>query len=573
MSELWYNIRNYILNLGEEFLKIQLKKELRGQFEEITVERGITIEEIYKGIKDELSYTVLAARVNNKIERLEHRLYNDCRVELLDMRTQEANLIYQNSLCLIYLKAIEDVLGKVDVDIENAINKGLYTEIKSSVPVTAKDIKKIENRMKQLVKADIPFVREKLTKEEAEAVFVETGCPEKAELLCENQHLRKIPFYSLDGCRDFFYGLMVPSTGYIQYFQLMKYRRGVLLRFPHPSNPNVIPEYVDEKMLYKTFGEQSRWGKLMGINYVSDLNRKIEEGKFKELIQLSEALHERRIVEIADMITRQKKRIILIAGPSSSGKTTFAQRLCIQLRVNGLQPLYMGTDDYFVERENTPLDEFGEKNYENLDAVDIHLFNQNINDLLEGKTVDMPTFNFITGHKEFGKRLTSIKSSQPIVIEGIHALNEDLTRELPAEQKFKIYISPLTQLNIDSHNRVVTTDHRMLRRMVRDYKYRGHSAQSTIASWPKVRAGEDKNIFPYSNEADVLFNSVHLYEICVLKKYAKPLLEAITPEEPEYSDAVRMLNFLRFFKTVDDDSAIVNNSILREFIGGSVFAE
>lgn len=554
-------------------MKIQLKKELRGQFEEITVERGITIEEIYKEVKDELTYTVLAARVNNKIERLDHRLYNDCRVELLDMRTQEANLIYQNSLCLIYLKAIEDVLGKVEVDIENAINKGLYTEIKSQTPVTANDVKRIQKRMRQLVDAEVPFVREKLTREEAEKIFMETGCPEKIELLCENQHLRKIPFYSLDGFRDFFYGLMVPSAGYIQYFELMKYRRGVLLRFPHPSNPNVIPEYVDEKMLYRTFGEQSRWGNLMGINYVSDLNRKIEEGKFKELIQLSEALHERRIVEIADMITRQKKRIILIAGPSSSGKTTFAQRLCIQLRVNGLQPLYMGTDDYFVEREETPLDEFGEKNYEDLDAVDIHLFNQNINDLLAGKTVDMPTFDFMTGHKVFGKRLTSIRSSQPIVIEGIHALNEDLTRELPAEQKFKIYISPLTQLNIDSHNRVVTTDHRMLRRMVRDYKYRGHSAQSTISSWPKVRAGEDKNIFPYSNEADVLFNSVHLYEISVLKKYAKPLLEAITPDEPEYSDAVRMLNFLRFFKTVDDDSAIVNNSILREFIGGSVFTD
>lgn len=554
-------------------MKIQLKKELRGQFEEITVERGITIEEIYKEVKGELTYTVLAARVDNKIERLDHRLYNDCRVELLDMRTQEANLIYQNSLCLIYLKAIEDVLGKVEVDIENAINKGLYTEIKSQTPVTAKDVKRIQKRMRQLVDADVPFVREKLTREEAEKIFMETGCPEKIELLCENQHLRKIPFYSLDGFRDFFYGLMVPSAGYIQYFELMKYRRGVLLRFPHPSNPNVIPEYVDEKMLYRTFGEQSRWGNLMGINYVSDLNRKIEEGKFKELIQLSEALHERRIVEIADMITKQKKRIILIAGPSSSGKTTFAQRLCIQLRVNGLQPLYMGTDDYFVEREETPLDEFGEKNYEDLDAVDIHLFNQNINDLLAGKTVDMPTFDFITGHKVFGKRFTSIRSNQPIVIEGIHALNEDLTRELPTEQKFKIYISPLTQLNIDSHNRVVTTDHRMLRRMVRDYKYRGHSAQSTISSWPKVRAGEDKNIFPYSNEADVLFNSVHLYEISVLKKYAKPLLEAITPDEPEYSDAVRMLNFLRFFKTVDDDSAIVNNSILREFIGGSVFTD
>ena len=554
-------------------MKIQLKKELRGQFEEINVPKGVTIEDIYREVKDDLPYTVLAARVNNKIERLDHHINKECRVELLDMRTQEANLIYQNSLCLIYLKAIDDVLGNVEVDIENALNKGLYTEIKTQTPVTAKDVKKIQSRMREIVSEDMPFVREKLTKEEAEKIFVETGCPEKVELLCENQHMRKIPFYSLGGYRDFFYGLMVPSAGYIQHFELMKYRRGVLLRFPHPSKPDVIPEYVDEKMLYKTFGEQSRWGKLMGIDYVSDLNRKIEEGKFKELIQLSEALHEHRIVEIADMIKKQKKRIILIAGPSSSGKTTFAQKLCIQLRVNGLQPLYMGTDDYFVEREDTPVDEFGEKNYEDLDAVDIHLFNQNINDLLAGKEVDMPTFNFMTGHKEFGKRLTSIKSSQPIVIEGIHALNEELTRELPAEQKFKIYISPLTQLNIDSHNRVVTTDHRMLRRMVRDYKYRGHSAQSTIASWPKVRAGEDKNIFPYSNEADVLFNSVHLYEICVLKKYAKPLLEAITPEEPEYSDAVRMLNFLRFFKTVYDDSAIVNNSILREFIGGSIFID
>lgn len=345
------------------------------------------------------------------------------------------------------------------------------------------------------------------------------------------------------------------------------------MRFPHPSAPDKIPPYVDEQMLYKTFGEQSRWGKLMKINYVSDLNKRIEKGQYKELIQLSEALHERRIVEIADMITKQKKRIVLIAGPSSSGKTTFAQRLCIQLRVNGLEPLYMGTDDYFVEREFTPLDEFGEKNFEDLEAVDIHLFNQNLKDLLDGKAVDLPSFDFLTGHKVFGKRITSIKSNQPIVIEGIHALNEGLTPEIPKEEKFKIYISPLTQLNIDSHNRIVTTDHRMLRRLVRDYKYRGHSAQSTIASWPKVRAGEDKNIFPFSNEADVLFNSVHLYEICVLKKYAAPLLEAIGPDEPEYSEAVRMLNFLRFFKTIEDDSIIVNNSILREFIGGSVFVE
>ena len=375
------------------------------------------------------------------------------------------------------------------------------------------------------------------------------------------------------GYRDFFYGQMVPSAGYIKYFELRKYRRGVLLRFPQISSPDKIPEYVDEKMLYRTFGEQNRWGKLMGITYVSDLNRKIEEGKFRELIQLSEALHERRVVEIADMITRQKKRIVLIAGPSSSGKTTFARRLCIQLRVNGLTPLYMSTDDYFVERKDTPLDEYGEKNFEDIEAIDVPLFNKNMNDLLAGKTVDLPTFDFLKGTKIFGKRMTSIKSNQLLVIEGIHALNEQLTCEIPKEDKFKIYISPLTQLNIDSHNRIVTTDHRMLRRLVRDYKYRGYSAQNTIASWPKVRAGEDKNIFPFSNEADVLFNSVHLYEICVLKKYAKPLLEQITPEEPEYSDAVRMLNFLRFFKTVEDDSAIANNSILREFIGGSVFVD
>ena len=554
-------------------MKIQLKSDLRGDFEEMVVEKGTTIESICKKLEDKLPYRILAARVNNKTEELGQQLHRECKVELLDMRTQQANLIYQNSLCLIYLKAIEDVLGHVEVDIENSLNKGLYTEIKGPQPVSAKDIKNIQNRMWELVDADLPIVRETLSREEAIAQFEKTGCPEKTALLCADQRRKNFPFYSLDGYKDFFYGLMVPSTGYIRHFQLVKYKRGVLLRFPHPSNPDVIPEYVDEKMLYKTFGEQSRWGKLMGINYVSDLNKKIEEGGFKEIVQLSEALHEKRIVEIADMIVKQKKRIILIAGPSSSGKTTFAQRLCIQLRVNGLQPLYMGTDDYFVEREETPLDEYGEKDYENLGAVDIHLFNQNINDLLAGRTVDMPSFNFLTGKKEYGRRITSIKGSQPIVIEGIHALNEKLTEELPQEQKFKIYISPLTQLNIDSHNRIVTTDHRMLRRMVRDFKYRGHSAQNTIASWPKVRAGEDKNIFPYSNEADVLFNSVHLYELCVLKKYAEPLLEAITPEEPEYSDAARMLDFLRFFRTVEDDSAIVNNSILREFIGGSVFVE
>ena len=392
-------------------------------------------------------------------------------------------------------------------------------------------------------------------------------------MLSESLKLKKVKFYSLEGCRDFFYGFMAPSTGYIEHFQLMKYRRGVLLRFPHPSAPDTMPPYVDEKKMYQAFGEQTKWDRLLGVSYVADLNEKIENGQYKELIQLSEALHEKKIAQIADMIKKQHKRIVLIAGPSSSGKTTFARRLCIQLKVNGLDPLYLGTDDYFVEREETPLDEHGEKDYENLQALDIQLFNDNMNALLEGREVDLPSFDFLTGHKVYGGRRTMIRKDQPVVIEGIHALNEDLTPYISKEEKFKIYISPLTQLNIDAHNRIPTTDERMLRRMVRDNLYRGHNAQSTIASWPKVRAGEDKNIFPYSGEADVLFNSYHVYEIAVLKKYAEPLLSRITPDEPEYAEAVRMLKFLRFFRTIEDDHIIAGNSIIREFIGGSIFVE
>lgn len=555
-------------------MNITLKKEYRG--EEIILvldDIDITIEDLYNKYKGELPFLVFAAKVDNRVVELTEKVKAGSKIEFLDLRNQNANIIYQHSLILLYLKAAEDVLGKVDVEIENAINQGIYSTIKMPEAPTAKDVAAIEKRMRELVEEDLPFMKEELSKEEAVLRFEEMGCPEKALLLEENPVDENVPFYSLGGYRDFFYGLMVPSTSYIDKFEIRKYKRGILLRMPQPTNPDVIPPYNDEKVLYKTFGEQTRWGKLMGIDYVADLNKKIKDGEFEELIQLSEALHERRIVEIADMITKQKKRIVLIAGPSSSGKTTFAHRLCIQLRVNGLEPLYMGTDDYFVERVDTPLDEYGERNYEDLEAVDIELFNNNMNDLLAGKKVDLPTFDFITGTKKFGDRITSIRSNQPIVIEGIHALNEKLTEQISKDDKFKIYISPLTQLNIDSHNRIVTTDHRMLRRMVRDYKYRGHSARSTIASWPKVRAGEDKNIFPFSNEADVMFNSSHLYEICVLKKYAQGLLEEIKPEEAEYGDAMRLLSFLRFFKTVENDEIIANNSILREFIGGSIFTK
>ncbi|MBR3785724.1 MAG: nucleoside kinase [Firmicutes bacterium] len=554
-------------------MKIQLKTSPRGEYRELDIAKGTTLETLYRSLETGLPYTVLAARVQNRLEELTFAVEEPCQIELLDMRTQDANLIYQYSLTLLYIKAVRDCLGPVRVEVQNSLNKGLYTEIKTKENITEAQVRQIEERMRELVAADLPFVKERVSREDAVSILQQAGLEEKHRLLEHAEDIETVDFYTLDDYRDSFFSAMVPSTGYLQHFELKKYRRGVLLRFPHPSEPDRIPDYEDEVKLYQAFSEQTRWDQLLGVNYVADLNEKIESGAYKELIQLSEALHEKKISDIADQIKQERKRIVLIAGPSSSGKTTFAQRLCIQLKVNGLEPLYLGTDDYFVEREETPLDQHGEPDYENLGAVDIELFNRNMNDLLEGREVDLPAFDFLTGHKVFGKRITKINGRQPIVIEGIHGLNEELTAQIPKEEKFKIYISPLTQLNIDGHNRIPTTEERMLRRMVRDYRYRGKAAQTTIDEWPKVRAGEDTNIFPYNGEADVLFNSYHVYEIAVLKKYAEPLLRAVKDTEPSYMTAQRLLDFLQFFRTIEDDHIIVNNSIIREFIGGSIFVE
>lgn len=553
-------------------MEIKLKKSPRGEWETVNVNAGSTVEDIYRTYGKDLPYKIICANVNNDYQDLNYIPRDGEKVQLLDIRTQAANLVYQYSLSLLFLKAVYNVLGsETHVEIQNSLNKGLYTEISGGKKVTDKSIAEVEAEMRRMVEADLKITLEKVSRVEALDILDKDGHEEKKRILLEELNLKTVRFYTLDGFREFFYGLMVPSTSYIDKFSVMKYRSGVLLRFPHPSNPNVVPELHEDDKMYKAFGEQKRWDKLLGVTYVSDLNDKIGNGGYKDLIQLSEALHEKKIAQIADMIKTQKKRIILIAGPSSSGKTTFARRLCVQLRVNGLEPIYMGTDDYFVEREDTPLDENGERDFENLRALDIELFNANMNGLLKGEEVDLPTFDFMTGHKSFGERLTKIRSNQPIVIEGIHALNENLTPYIDSTAKFKIYISPLTQLNIDPYNRVPTTDERMLRRMVRDSIFRGHDARSTLSSWPKVRAGEDVNIFPYSDEADVLFNSYHVYEISVLKKFAEPLLQAVEPKDDEYAEARRMLRFLRFFRTIEDDSTIVNNSILREFIGGSIF--
>lgn len=555
-------------------MEIKLKLGYRDEWQVFCCPDGSRIEDVYRHFKDDIPYSIFAANVNNEYKDLNYQLQEKDEVILLDIRTQAANYVYQYSLTLLLLRAVDEVWGrKSEIIIQNSLNKGLYIEVEKKHGLSDEDVSILETKMRELVEKDLPIKLEIVSRNEALRILSEEGMEEKKRTLREDLELKHVRFYTLDGYRDFFYSLMVPSTGYLKFFELRKYRKGMLMRFPHQTMPDQIPEFKEENQLYRTFAEQKIWDELLGIHYVSDLNEKIEADDYMDFMLLSEALHEKKISQIADDIKKQKKRIILIAGPSSSGKTTFARWLCIQLRVNGLSPLYMGTDDYFVERADTPLDEYGEPDFENLRALDIGLFNADMNGLLSGKEVDLPTFDFMTGTKIFGKRKISIGPDQPIVIEGIHALNDDLTPFIPLEQKYKIYISPLTQLNIDPHNRVPTTDERMLRRMVRDSQFRGHDAKSTIANWHKVRAAEDKNIFPYTDEADVLFNSYHVYEIAVLKKYAKPLLEKITPEDAEYAEARRLLRFLEFFREIDNDEVIVNNSIIREFIGGSIFVD
>lgn len=569
-----------------EPMEILLKTEQNTIEKKLNIEKGTTLAELVGRIGSH-PYRILLARVNGIDTELTETVKEGDIIEFLDMRTQSANLVYQRGLTMLYLAAVRDICGTageddVKVEIDNSLNKGFYTRIPGCEAVSEETVERISARMHKLAEMDLPVIKETFSQTDAVKIWKESGYSEKAELL-EHAKLSagaalfyRIDIPSQEGTvpyRNYFFGPMVPSLGYLEYFELRSYRGGILLRFPYYSRPDVIPPYVDDNKLFEAFEEEHEWLDLLHTQHLADMNRAIAEGRAKDMILLSEALHEKKIAEIADQIKQRGKRIILIAGPSSSGKTTFARRLCVQLRVNGLQPLYLGTDDYFVDRDETPLDENGEKNYENLNALDIDLFSQDMNDLLAGEAVDIPEFDFKEGVKVFGKRITKIDSSQPIVIEGIHALNDALTEQISDDEKYRIYISPLTQLNIDMHNRVPTSDARMLRRMVRDDKYRGYPPEVTIKEWPKVRAGEDKNIFPYNGRADVMFNSTLAYETCLLKKYAEPLLEGVSRDDPGYSEAQRLLGFIRFFSEIDDEDDVPNNSILREFIGGSVFVE
>lgn len=544
---------------------------IQGEIFEKKIPKGTPILKLANEFQSKVPYRIVAAKQRNTIRELTYRINESCRISFIDLKDADGNRIYQRSLSLVYVRAAYEVLGKCEVTIEHSLNKGLYSEIKAGEKkIDLRTIKLIEDKMREIVRSDEPIIRDIISKEDAIKIFQEENLPVKVQSL-RYRKSETVSIYSCGWFKDYFYGYMVPSTGYLSVFELRYCEPGLVLRFPTEENPERLADYREDKKLASIFRESEEWCALMGISYVADLNLRIENNTFKEIILISEALHEKKIAQIADMIAKSGKRIILIAGPSSSGKTTFAQRLSIQLMVNGLKPIALSTDDYFHEREKTPKDEFGQYNFEDIEAVDVELFNEHLNNLLAGKEVDIPVFNFITGRKEFGKRRLKIGEKQPIIIEGIHGLNRLLTPKVRDSEKFKIYISALTQLNLDDHNRIPTTDTRILRRIVRDSQFRGHSAKKTLELWKNVRKGEEKNIFPFQEEADVMFNSSLVYELAVLKKYAEPLLKQITEDDREYSEAKRLLNFLSNFLLIEDDSLILNNSIIREFIGNSCF--
>ena len=539
---------------------------------EITFEDSIRIEDILKQVEKELPYPVYLAKLDNAYRALTHVTEHDCNIEFLDLRNQEAWLVYQNSLILIFIKAVHDVLGKnVLITVNNSLNKGLY--ITSPHRFTRKDVDDVEERMEEIIRSDLPIVKEHMTKEGARILAQKQKLIEANKLLDSITNIDDIEIYRLEDEIQIFYNLLVPSTGYITMYDIEFYRNGLILRYPHPGDPLALAPYEEQELLYNAFSEATKWGQLMNVNFVCDLNERIIFDRVEDMVLMQEALHEKRISNIADMICEKKARVVLICGPSSSGKTTFAKRLCIQLHVNGYKTLYMGTDDYYKEYDERDYDENGEVDLETIRAIDTKLFTKQISELLEGKEVDIPRYDFSIPGKVFGERLTKIDKNTIVVIEGIHAMNDELTYTIPEEDKFKIYISPFTPISIDHHNRISTTDARLIRRMVRDHKFRSSPAQRTISMWPKVRASEESNIFPYNAKADVFFNSNCIYEFAVLKKYAEPLLKRIQRNEPEYGEAQRILSFLKYFDPIYDDSIIPNNSIIREFIGGSVIVK
>ena len=535
---------------------------------------GISLLDIYSGFGLNMPYGPVNAKVNNKVESLTFRVYNNKDVEFQDIYTSSGMRTYVRSLCFILCKAVEDLYPNGSIMLEHPVSKGYYCQLKLDRSIGLDDIHRIKQRMKKIIAEDLPFVRyEKHTTEVVE-LFRQKGMNDKVHLLETSDNLYSY-YYTLGDTIDYYYGSLLPSTGYIHLFDLIKYYDGLLLQVPNRSNPDKLEEILKQEKMLEVFKEHRRWNQILGIGTVGDFNKACNAGYATELINVSEALQEKRISQIADEILHRNQKgqpvkLILISGPSSSGKTTFSKRLSVQLMANGLKPYPISLDDYFVNREDTPKDENGNYDYESLYALDLDFFNQQLQALIKGEEVELPRFNFTTGKREWSGKHLRVDDNMILILEGIHALNPELTPHIPTESKFKIYVSALTTILLDNHNYIPTTDNRLLRRIIRDYKYRGYSAEETISRWPSVRAGEEKWIFPYQENADVMFNSALLFELAIIKDYAEPILRKVPNNRPEYSEAYRLRKFLGYFVPLQDKE-LPPTSLLREFLGGSSF--
>jgi uridine kinase len=554
-------------HMSKEMFQVKIGDEIR-MYEADTTYRQIA-QDYQKDYEDD----IVLVFVDGKLQELFKKLKKDCTIRFETTAGEIGHRTYQRSISLMMVKAIYDVAGHDrirKVRIHFSVSKGYYCTVDGQVTVDQEFLGRVDARMREMVDADMPIYKRSVRTDDAIALFGHHGMHDK-ERLFRYRRVSKVNIYSMNEFEDYHYGYMVPSAGYLKYFELFAFDEGFVVQMPARTAPREVPPFKPQNKLFHVLKESVHWGDLQGIETVGALNDKITKEDVHDVVLVQEALQEKKIAEIAAQISACPEiKFILIAGPSSSGKTTFSHRLSVQLRANGLTPRPIAMDNYFVEREENPRDETGAYDFECLEAVDIGLFNRQLGDLLEGREVVIPTFNFVTGHKEYGTKTTKLGKNDVLVIEGIHCLNPKLSAHLPDENKFKIYISALTQLNVDEHDRIPTTDGRLIRRIVRDARTRGSSAQRTIRMWESVRRGEEKNIFPYQEEADIMFNSTLIYELAVLKIYVEPLLFGIDRSCPEYLEAKRLLKFLDYFVGIGSD-AVPKNSLLREFIGGGCF--
>ncbi|HZK42687.1 MAG TPA: nucleoside kinase [Syntrophomonadaceae bacterium] len=538
-------------------------------FGEYEVFSGTTVIDLLESLQLDLKYTVVAVSIDNNITHLNTVMDKDMEIKLIDTSSAAGFRNYGRSATFILMKATRDLFPNRQVIVKHSLSNGLYCEF-YDVDTNAEEVGQLEKKMHEIVSMDIPIKKLIMPKEEAVNIFKRQKEYDKVDLLAHIDK-KEIHVYELDGFYEYFHGNMVPKTSMVKKFRLISYSHGLILQIPQIEDPSILKPYIEQKKLAGIFREAKEWADMLETPHVAALNGMIEQEKINEIIQVNEALHEKKIALIADEICHDSnKRIILISGPSSSGKTTFAQRLLIQLRVNGRRPVSISLDNYFVDRPLTPKDEDGNLDFEALEAIKLDLFNDHLTKLLKGEEVEVPVFNFIEGRAEPNGALIKVPVGEPIILEGIHALNDKLTYRIPTINKYNIYVSALTQLNIDYTNRIPTTDCRLLRRMVRDNRTRGIDAISTINRWASVRRGEEKNIFPFQENADVMFNTSLVYELAIIKPLAEQLLRAIGPGSEEYAEARRLLKFLSYFKPIEADG-IPPNSILREFIGGSCF--